>query len=164
VGPDAGLVSRSHQRGGAAHSTHQTADDTAQVEYYPKPGDVTTFVLLQRVGHHDGALRGPEDAGADAEEESSEDDVAEVLGDVVTQIAGGVDRIAGTAESECPLDADPVSDAAGEEANDRKGRIERGVGSIAGAPIQLTAATEPVEGIEHACTGGGQRRLSWAMS
>jgi len=41
------------------HLAYQTTNHGTQVEDHPEPGDVATFQILGRVGHHDGALCSP---------------------------------------------------------------------------------------------------------
>jgi hypothetical protein len=59
---------------------YQTANDSAKIEDDPKPRDVSTFLLLWRIRHHDRSLRGPKDTCTTSEEQAREDNVAEVSG------------------------------------------------------------------------------------
>ncbi|TKW55711.1 hypothetical protein CTA1_9858 [Colletotrichum tanaceti] len=126
------------------------ADDGAEVEDHPEPRDVAALLVLGRVGHHDGALAGPEQAGADAEEGAGEDDEALVLVVGVGEEGGGVDAVAEAAEAEGQAQAEAVGKGAGEEGGDGKGGVEGRVGVVGGLCRDLAAAAEAAEGVEHA--------------
>lgn len=63
----------------AFERSHQTADDSTQIEYDPEPGDESTFELLRRIGHHNRPLGGPKNPCAASQQHASEDNIAEVL-------------------------------------------------------------------------------------
>ena len=52
----------------------ERADERAKLEDGPEYGECLPLVFLERIGHHDGALRRPEQSGGDSEERASEDD------------------------------------------------------------------------------------------
>ena len=53
---------------------NQGADEGAKLEDGPEDGKGLALVLLERVGHHDGALGGPEQRGGDPEDGSGKDE------------------------------------------------------------------------------------------
>lgn len=131
--------------------THQSANHTAQVEDHPEPGDEATLLRFGRIGHHDGALRRPEDTGAHSEERTGEDNVPKVGGVVVAEVGRDVNGVADATKRQRPADADGIGDGAGEEADNRKGRVESCVGVVASRGVELTCTSETIDGIEHSC-------------
>lgn len=102
----------------------QGPDDTAQVEDGPEPGEGAALLGLERVGHHDGALGGPEETGADTEQgarEVVEPVDVEVQGD---EQGDGVDAVADATEGQGELDTQTVDEGAGEETHDGEGTVE----------------------------------------
>ena len=76
----------------------QGADHGTQVEDDPEPRDVAALHVLGRVGHHDGALGGPEETSAHTEESAGEDDEAVVLVVVIAEEGSDVDDVSQAAE------------------------------------------------------------------
>lgn len=79
------------------------------------------------VGHHDGALGGPEETGANTQEGAGEDVEA---GDILmlrNQETNGVNGVADSTEGEGQTDAETIDDGAGEETHDREGTVESDV-------------------------------------
>ena len=108
-------------------STHQTADDSAHVEYNPEPGDKSAFESLRRIRHYDRALRGPENAGTASKQEAREDNVTEIVSVVVAQIRADIDTVSKATEREGKSDAQGVGDGTGEETDNSESCVERGV-------------------------------------
>jgi hypothetical protein len=65
-------------------SAYQTADNSAQIEDYPKPGDISAFEFLGWIRHHNRPLRRPENACTTSKHGASEHNITEVFGMVVT--------------------------------------------------------------------------------
>lgn len=108
---------------------NQGPDDTAQVEDGPEPGEGAALLGLERVGHHDGALGGPEETGADTEQGARE--VAEPI-ELSTRVMrgeqrDGVDAVADATERKGCLDTQTVDEGAGEETHDGEGAVEGNV-------------------------------------
>ena len=53
---------------------NEGAQERAELEDGPENGERLALVLFERVGHHDGALRRPEERGGDSEEGAGEDE------------------------------------------------------------------------------------------
>lgn len=129
--------------------SYQATYHSAKVKDHPKPTDESTLFSFGGIGHHDGALGGPKDTGADAKQSTRKDDIAQVLGVVVAEVGGDVDRVADATERQGPADADGVGDGAGEESDNSEGRVESGIGIVASGRIELSTSTEAIDGIEH---------------
>ncbi|KFY15527.1 hypothetical protein V492_01934 [Pseudogymnoascus sp. VKM F-4246] len=102
----------------------QRADHAAEVEDGPEPGEGAALFGLERVGHHDCALGGPEETGADTEERAGE--VVEPVDLEVQREEQGerVDAVAEAAEGEGGADTETVDEGAGEETDDGKGAVQ----------------------------------------
>lgn len=145
--------------------TYQTANDSTHVEDHPEPRDVATLGSLRRVGHHDGSLGAPQQTSADTEQGTGKGGEAQVLRVVVGEIRGNIDRVADSTKGQSSADSKLVGEGAGEETNDRKGRVQGGVGAVVCSGIKLAAAAHAVEGIEHTraqeADEGDNDELNW---
>ena len=103
-----------------------------------------------RVWRHDGALAGPEEAGADSEDCSGDNSESLVLVVVVVEEWAGVEDVGGAGGEESEAGAEDVVDAATEDAEDGEGGIEGGGGVVRGGRIDLASAAHAGEGVEHA--------------
>lgn len=107
--------------------SYQTTNTGADVEDTPEPGEVATLLLLDRVGHHDGTLSGPEQTGADTEEGTGEDvepgDIC-MFGDEKTN---GVNAVPDSTKGEGNPNAHTVDDSSGEETHHREGTVQSDV-------------------------------------
>lgn len=74
---------------------NEATDDTPHVEDAPEDGNVSAFPILRRVGGHDGALRGPEEPCADAEDGAGDDGEELVLVVVVVEEGACVEDVGG---------------------------------------------------------------------
>ena len=52
---------------------NERANDSAQVEDHPEPGNEASFLVLKRVGHHHGTLCAPEQTSAGTQQTTGED-------------------------------------------------------------------------------------------
>ena len=128
----------------------QSANDGAQIEDHPEPGDVLSLTGLVGITHHDGALSSPQHTATDTKQSSGEDDKAFIGGMIVAEIARDVEEIAHTSQAEGQLDAQAIGNSAGEEADDAEGAVNGDVGIVGCRSIELASTTDTVDGIEHA--------------
>ncbi len=104
--------------------THQAAEHGAAVEDAPEPGKVAALLLLIGVRDHDGALRRPQQTGADTQEDAGEEVEAADAGVDGDEQADGVDAVADAAKGKRPLDTELVDEGAAKEAKDGKGAVQ----------------------------------------
>lgn len=129
----------------------EATEDAAEVEEAPEEGDVGAAAGRGWVWRHDGALRGPEESGPDAEEGAGGDGEGLAGGVVVVvEEGGGVERVGEGAGEEGDARAEEVVGGAAEDAEDGEAGVEGGVGVVGGGVVQLPAAAEPGQGVEHA--------------
>ena len=128
----------------------QPANDCAQIEDHPKPGDVFPFTLLVGIAHHDSALSSPQHTGTDTKQSSGEDDKPFIGVMVVAEIARDVEEVAHPPQAEGQLDAQAIGNSPGEEAYDAECAVNSDVGIVGRRSIELTSTTYAVDGIEHA--------------
>ena len=51
--------------------TYETANNCAQVENRPKPGEVSSLLIFMGIGNHDGSLCSPQETSTDTQKSSS---------------------------------------------------------------------------------------------
>ena len=108
-------------------TTYQTANASTDVENRPEPSKGATFGLLQRVGHHDGALSSPQQTSADTQEGARENVEA---GDILVnrdEEGNGVEAVADTTKGQSDADTQTVDNGTSEETNHGEGTVERSV-------------------------------------
>ena len=103
---------------------HQTPNNCTKIEDHPKPGDVAAFGGLGWVRHHNGALRAPQQAGANTEERARENGEAVVVLMAEGQERPDVHRIPDAAKGQRGPDTKLVGKSPSEEADHGKGRVE----------------------------------------
>lgn len=105
-------------------SAHQTANNSAQIEDYPEPRDESALEFLRLIGHHDCALRGPENACTAPKQEAGKHNVAQVMSVIVAQIRADVDTIPNATKREGESDAKGVGNSTGEETDNSKSSVQ----------------------------------------
>lgn len=104
--------------------TYQTTNASTDVENGPEPSKVATFGLLQRVGHHDGALSSPQQTSANTQESTSKDvEAGDILVDRDEQ-GNRVKTVTNTTKGQRGANTQTVDNGTGEETNHGKGTVE----------------------------------------
>ena len=95
-------------------------------------------------------MRAPQQPRAHPQKRPREDDEPRIRRVIVTQITRDVKEVSDASETQRQLDAHAVGERAGEEAENRKGRVHGDVGIVGDGGAELTTASESVDGVEHA--------------
>lgn len=118
------------------------------VENSPKVADISPFLALGRIRHHDCSLGRPQERGTYSENCSRGDNKSVILIMIIGQERRSIDCIPDATESKrfrCP---EVIVDCSGEESNRGKCTIQSDIGIVSNRGINLSTTSETAEGIK----------------
>jgi hypothetical protein len=108
-------------------STYQTANDSTHIEDAPEPGKVTSLLVLQWIGKHDGTLSRPQKTGTHTKKSTGEDvETSHICVDRDKQ-ADSVNGITNTSKSQGDFHTQAVHKGSTKESKDSKGAVDGNV-------------------------------------
>jgi len=128
----------------------RSAHDRSQLEDCPKVGESLALVLLKRVCHHDSALSGPKESGADTEDGARCDKETMVSSCLMAPQATDVKHITPSTDKEGEARAENVVDTSGDETSDGEESVQDRVCGVNQADGLTSTCPQVREGREHA--------------
>ena len=98
----------------------ERANNSAEIKDAPKESDVAALGPFRRVGHHNGALGGPQQAGADTKQCTGKNQKAGILVVIVGQNRADVQHVAEPTKTQGQAETNSVGNGPTKEANNAK--------------------------------------------